>query len=73
MKVIHSGKKEGSHERGVALALGRRTQTMLGTYQCVSERIVRCRLNGKLGNIKVLQACDPMVDKSEEGKKFLGK
>ena len=68
IRIIHFGKKEGSHERGVAIALGRRTQKMLETYQCVSERIVTCRLKGKYGNIKVIQVYAPTEDKSEEEK-----
>ena len=38
--VIHSGKENGVHERGVAIALGPNTERMLERFECVNERIV---------------------------------
>ena len=65
---IYAGKENGAHERGVAIALGPKTEKMLERYECISERIVWCRLKGRYGNITVVQVYAPTEDKTDEEK-----
>ena len=47
LNFVYAGKEDGTVERGVAIALGLRAEKMLERYECVNERIIRCRLKVK--------------------------
>ena len=74
LTFVHSGKEDGTHERGVAIALSSRTENMLERYGCVSERIVWCRLKGRYTNVMVVQVYAPTEEKTDEEKdEFYGR
>ena len=68
LTFIYAGKEDGVHERGVAIALGPKTEKMLERYEAVSERMVWCRLKGKFVNITVIQVYAPTEDKPDDEK-----
>ncbi|XP_064101087.1 craniofacial development protein 2-like [Macrobrachium nipponense] len=62
---IYSGKDQGEHERGVAIALSKKAEKMVGALGMYDERIVTCRLRGKYTNITVIQVYAPTEESGE--------
>ena len=74
LNIVYARKEDGTHERGVAIALGPKAEKMLERYECVNERIIWCRLKGKYSNVTVVQLYAPTKDKSdEENDEFQGR
>ncbi|XP_064113441.1 craniofacial development protein 2-like [Macrobrachium nipponense] len=65
---IYSGKEQGEHERGVAIALSKKAEKMLEHYEYIDERIVTCRLRGKYANITVIQVYASTEESGEDEK-----
>ena len=55
LTFVDAAKRDGTYERGVAIALGHRAEKMLETYEYVNEWIVWCKLNGRYSNGTMVQ------------------
>ncbi|XP_064078474.1 craniofacial development protein 2-like [Macrobrachium nipponense] len=65
---IYYGKDQEEHERGVAIALSKKTEKMLEHYECTDERIVTSSFQGIHTNITIIQVHAPTEESGDEEK-----
>ncbi|CAH1239246.1 OIT3 [Branchiostoma lanceolatum] len=68
ISFIYSGRTDGHHLQGVALALDRNARNALSTWDPVSERILKARLIHRYGYMTVISAYAPTNAHSDADK-----